>query len=187
MSPSRVVTWVLAWLVVVAVGSTLVWAVISRAGERIVASDDPLVATSGTSASQAAKPEPTASASKSEPTPSTATPPPTSSTSTPPATSGTSRPPSSPSSPRTPPALELERRTWQGPGGLVVAQCKGTTISRVSLLPDNGYQVELKNDGPEELEVEFEGREDESGSSASVHAVCVDGAPVFESEIETGD
>ena len=81
----------------------------------------------------------------------------------------------------------MERRTWQGLGGLVVAQCKGTTISRVSLLPDNGYQVELKEDGPDELEVEFEGREDESGSSSSVRAVCADGVPVFESEIETDD
>lgn len=68
-----------------------------------------------------------------------------------------------------------------------MAQCDGSTISRVSLLPNNGYQVELKNDGPEELEVEFEGREDESGSSSSVHAVCVDGVPVFESESEKGD
>lgn len=81
--------------------------------------------------------------------------------------------------PATPP-----RRTWQGLGGLVVAQCDGRAISRVSLLPHDGYAVELEDDGPEQLEVVFEGRDDERGSEATVTARCLDGLPVFESAIE---
>jgi hypothetical protein len=69
----------------------------------------------------------------------------------------------------------------------VVAQCVGSAISRVSLLPDDGYAVDLKDDGPEQLEVEFEGREDESGSQSSVSATCVDGVPVFQSQVEGDD
>jgi hypothetical protein len=156
MSPSRAAAWVLTWLVVVAIGSTLVWTVISRAGEQVVSSSDPLVVTNG--------PKPTRSPSPSS-----------------------SSPPSSPASSSSPAGPAPERRTWQGVGGLVVAQCVGSAISRVSLLPDDGYAVELKEDGPEELEVEFEGREDESGSQSSVSATCVDGVPVFQSQVESDD
>jgi hypothetical protein len=72
-------------------------------------------------------------------------------------------------------------------GGLVVAQCDGDAISFQSAQPDTGYAFDLKNGGPEELEVEFEGREDESGTSSSVTARCVDGVPVFDSQVEGGD
>jgi hypothetical protein len=72
-------------------------------------------------------------------------------------------------------------------GGLVIAQCDGSAISRVSLLPDDGYAVDLKDDGPEELEVEFEGREDESGSQSTVTARCEGGVPVFDAQVEGGD
>ena len=157
MKPTRALAWVLAWVVVVAVGSTLVWAVISRAGHQVVASNDPLVATSGPASPRSSHPSsPTAS---------------------PDASASTSTTPPEPGD-------EPQRRSWQGVGGLIVAECTGATIKAISLVPDNGYAYEFKDDGPDQLEVEFEGRDDESVAQSSVRAECVDGVPVFELEVD---
>lgn len=165
MSPTRAATWVLAWLLVVAVGSTLVWAVISRAGEQVVASSDPLGATSRPGTPKTSHP------STSHPSPTHSSP--THSATSPSATGSSGAP-------------APEQRTWQGVGGRVVAQCEGAAISLVSLLPDDGYAYDVKDNGPEQLEVEFEGREDESGSAAAVTGTCVEGVPVFQAEVEGG-
>lgn len=66
----------------------------------------------------------------------------------------------------------------------MVAECTGSAIRQASIQPDPGFRVEVGNPGPEELEVEFEGREDQEGSHAHVRAVCVAGAPRFSVEIE---
>lgn len=137
----------LSWVLVVAVGSTLVWAVISRAGDGVVSASPPVVGS-------------------------------------------TSNPGSGPSSPGPKPSPNASapvRRTWQGVGGVVVAECLGAEISRVSSTADVGFATEAKETGPERLRVEFEGREDESGSHSEVLAVCVAGVPQFETATETGD
>jgi hypothetical protein len=167
MSRARILGWVAAWLVVVLVGSTLVWAVISRAGKDVVAAQDPVVATTG--------PGPTRTTASSSPPVSSHSP-----------SSRPSHPSSAPGS-STPPAPTYEQRTWQGVGGQLVAQCDGSAISLQSAQPDIGYAFDVKNGGPEELEVEFEGREDESGSQSTVTARCEGGVPVFDAQVEGGD
>lgn len=144
---------VLAWLAVVAVGSTVVWAVISRAGDGIAPTADPGVV--ATSSSPSGEPSPTRSPTRS---------------------SGPSSPPAGPSA---------VRRTWQGAGGLVIADCRGSAISLVSSSADAGFRVEVKGRGPEELELDFEGQGEE-GRETQVKARCESGIPVFEVDT-TGD
>ena len=67
----------------------------------------------------------------------------------------------------------------------MVAECAGSVISLVSASADTGFRAEVGNRGPEELEVEFEGREDESGKHAKVRGECAGGTPRFTSEVES--
>lgn len=145
MRPSRVVVTVIAWGVVVALASSLVWAVISRAGTQVM-SPEPLVG-----APQQASP-------RTRPTDATA-----------------------------PAPASAPRRTWQDLGMLLVAECDGAAIRQVSASPADGYAVETKDAGPDELEVEFEGREDAEGASVTVTARCVGGVPEFTSATEDED
>jgi hypothetical protein len=167
---------VAAWLVVVAIGSTLVWAVISRVGDGLVTTADSSVAPPSTS-SPAPSRTPTRTPS---PTPSRT--PSTSPTTSPPSSPGSSPPASPPPSSAAP---ESRSATWQGLGGMVVAECTGDAIRKLSVLADPGFRVEVGNPGPEQLEVEFEGREDEEGSESKVRAVCVAGEPQFSAETES--
>ena len=206
MSRQRVLGAALAWLAVVASVSALVWVVISRAGDDLVASDQPL-ATAGTSAGAAPSPTPsrtssarpsrtpsrTPSATPSS-TPSTApsTPAPSSSapsTSATPSESPTStpQPTSTPTEQSLPPATE-ERRTWQGRAGSVVAACGSGASPLVTAQPANGFRAEVHRED-DEVDVEFEGREDESGLHVSVVVRCASGVPSFSvrSEGESGD
>lgn len=81
-------------------------------------------------------------------------------------------------------APSVERRTWQGDGGLIIAACGGRTIRLVSAQPVDGFHAEVKDDGPDELEVEFEGREEHSGRDITVVANCVPGGPDFAVQAE---
>jgi hypothetical protein len=119
------------WLVVVTVTSTLVWAVISRAGDNLVSSAQPPVART-----DAAEPPPSASGA---------------------------------------------RRTWQGSAGLIVASCDRGAIRLVSAQPISGFHAEIKADGPDKLEVEFEARDDRGGGDVTVVARCAAGVPDFAS------
>jgi hypothetical protein len=76
-----------------------------------------------------------------------------------------------------------ERRTWQGGAGLVIAVCDPGGVRLVSAQPIDGFHAEVKDAGPEELEVEFEGREDQGGD-VTVVARCASGAPAFTVEAE---
>lgn len=164
MKPSRtLVLGALSWVLVVAVGSTLVWTVISRAGDGVVSSSSPVV---GATSSPGAEP------SSPGPEPSSQSP------------SGPSAPSAQSNSPTTPAPV---RRTWQGVGGVVVAECLGPQISLVSAQADLGFVAEAKETGPERLRIEFDGREDESGSHSEVLAVCVAGVPQFENATSTDD
>ena len=159
---------VAAWLAIVAVGSTAVWLVISRAGEDVGATTrEPLraAATAPTAPSQQRTVEhpDRIRSSPVQPSPSSG--------------------PSSSAPPSTPAA---ETRTWQGVGGVVTARCRGAVVSLVAAQPDPGFAVEVGDRGPDALEVKFEGREDEGGRQTELHAGCVAGVPRFAAQTEGG-
>ena len=89
-----------------------------------------------------------------------------------------------------PPATETHQKTWQGAAGRIVASCTGPRISLVSAVPNNGWHVEVGDDGPEELSVHFELLEEEDDDRVAaravpeeeVHARCVSGTPSFTAE-----
>ena len=176
---------VLSWLTVVAVGSTMVWAVISHAGEGLVTTSE---ATPRSSQSSPAIPGATFLPSPSNRPTVPATEPPSSpaspSTQSSPSSPSTPDGPSSPSSPSTPDVPQSRSAIWQGVGGTVVAECTGSSINLVSASPDAGFRAVVSNPGPQELEVEFEGREDEAGRHAQVRATCGGGVPRFTSQVE---
>ncbi len=190
MSRVRAVAAVMAWLVLVGGASTLVWAVISRAGGEVVASQQPLAPASGTTLGQPSEdvsPEPTSAATDASTATSSpgSTPSDSPDSSQPPPASPAASPPTTPrgSPPTSSPGPAPQRRTWQGLGGAVVAQCERAVISVISAAPADGFRAEVKNGGPEELEIEFEGREDETGHGATVRARCVSGVPDFRAEV----
>lgn len=174
---------VVAWLAVVAVASGLVWVVISRAGDDLVAAGQPGAASSpGTAApSDRDTPRPTRKprATSSPSSSGSATPEPTgTSTGTPTAT-----PTSDPTGQQTssPPAPSVVQRTWQGAAGTVVAACQDGVARLVSAQPATGFRAEASGeDGA--LSVEFEGREDRSGTDVRVVARCAGGVPTFSVE-----
>ena len=149
-----------AWVAVVLVCSTLVWTVISRAGEGVT-SDDPSARGSTTSA-------PRESGTSAHPSP-------TSPTTTP----GSPGSPGSPSQPEDPPTLSAVERTWSGVGGVVVVVCRGAAAELGPALPDNGFSVEVDDTGPDRVEVEFEGQGD-NDARTRVRARCANGEPTFE-------
>lgn len=159
---------VVSWVVVVAIGSTLVWAVISHVGDGLVTTADTPRSSSTSGASRTPSTAPTRASTAPGKTES-------------PSVKPSVTPPGDPSSSAAP---QPQRATWQGLGGTVVAECVGGAVRQVSVQPDPGFRVEVGNPGPEELEVEFEGREDEEGSSSHVRAVCVSGAPRFTAETD---
>jgi hypothetical protein len=140
-----------AWLAVVAVGSTMVWAVISRAGDDLVSSSE--TATDGPPEAVSSQPSPDDAAGGRSRSPSDGGPAPV-------------------------------RRTWQGQGGQVVAECDGSVVRLVSAEPDAGYAVDVGERGPARLEVEFEGREEEDGRETKLDVACVDGVPRFVPEVD---
>jgi len=146
-----------AWVAVVLVCSTLVWTVISRAGEGVT-SDEPSARGSTTSA-------PRESGTSAPPSPTSPT-----------TTRGTPSTPSQPEDPPTPSAVE---RTWSGAGGVVVVVCRGAAAELGQALPDNGFSVEVDDTGPDRVEVEFEGQGD-NDAKTRVRARCVNGEPTFE-------
>jgi hypothetical protein len=173
----------LVWLLVVAVGSTVVWAVISRAGDELVAGADPVVGTTTTpSATVSESGTPTATPSRSarpHHKPTTAAP------TVRPTQHPSKHPSASASSASAAPAAV--RRTWQGTGGLVVAECRGARISLYSASPDSGYSVDVGDRGPSRVKVEFRGRGERDGVKVEVASHCSGGAPVFSAERSGGD
>ncbi|WP_372736838.1 hypothetical protein [Nocardioides sp.] len=198
----------LTWLAVVAVGSTLVWAVVGHAGRNVAQSDTDTMASApelSGAPTPTGSPNPSTSPSstkkptrKPSPTQTTSAPPSTPSSSTGGSTGGhaspsataSPKPPSSASS-STAPSGQAQRRTWQGTAGTVVASCSGSRISLVAAQPNSGWRVEVEDRGPEEVSVHFKKSEDSDRSAArrsssseevEVHARCVKGAPAFNVE-----
>jgi hypothetical protein len=155
---------VAAWVLVVALGSTLVWAVISRAGDGVVTADsptsaDPTTETTGPTQRPTTRPTITDDPTSDDPT------------SEPPPATGSTAPPA---------ATTAVRRSWQGLGGTVTVTCRGAAVSLDSAQPDSGFTIEVHERGPERVEVRFEGRGEEDDSKSRVRATCRAGVPVFE-------
>jgi hypothetical protein len=150
-----------AWVLVVALGSTLVWAVISRAGDGVVSAEAPTSSPQPSDPTAVPTTRPTITGDPSSPT-----------SGSPSASATGSTSPPVPASP--------VQRTWQGLGGTVQVSCTGTAASLVYAQPDDGFTVEVHERGPDRVEVRFEGRDDESDNESRVRAACVAGVPAFE-------
>jgi hypothetical protein len=155
--PRSTLIYTAVWVGVVVVCSTLVWAVISRAGEEVTSEEPPTR------------------------NPSTSVPRATGTTATAPTISPSDTPSTTPGSPTTPvdPSLTAVERTWSGVGGVVVVVCRGTAAELGTARPDTGFMTEVKDTGPQRVEVEFEGS-GENDAKTRVRAECVNGEPSFE-------
>jgi hypothetical protein len=185
-----------AWVAVVLVGASTVWAVISRAGEDLVSTQT--LPTTGDSRATTLnktikvtrpsgplphKPRRTAGPGGSGPSagssgqPDESTP---GDPSTEPARPGTSSPGTDSSPPPPPPAPTVKTDTWQGPPGSVTVSCKGATIQpNYVVSPAGGWRPEGPDYSPSRLEVHFE-RTNGDGEY-EITARCEGGSPVFSS------
>lgn len=151
-STRRMVVAAGVWMLVVVLGSWLVWTVISSAGQDFT-DQDTLPAGPGAAVS-----EPSTS-----PGPSTGPGP----------------------VPGSPVATPTRSRTWTGSAGVVTTRCTGARIELAGAAASaDGYVVEVKDRGPDRVEVEFEGRGDETVPETLVRAECVDGVPQFTDRVE---
>lgn len=66
---------------------------------------------------------------------------------------------------------------WIGASGKVTARCSDERITLVAATPADGFSVEVKDRGPAQLDVEFEGGSEKQ--ETRIRAVCVGGSPVF--------
>lgn len=73
----------------------------------------------------------------------------------------------------TPPATTAVVRAWTVTGGQVGVSCEGATITLLYATPADGWSVDVKQSGPQEVEVELELGDDDT----TVRAVCVGGVP----------
>ena len=64
-------------------------------------------------------------------------------------------------------------RSWSVAGGTVAASCRGAAITLLYATPLDGWRVEVKDQGPERIEVELEGHDQE----VTLRAACVAGTP----------
>ena len=60
------------------------------------------------------------------------------------------------------PAAEEVVRTWRVNGGTVGADCRGSVIRLLYATPADGWTLEIKDTGPDRVEVEFNRREHET-------------------------
>lgn len=183
-----------AWLAVVMVGATMVWAVISRAGQELVAGETipggsrPSVASGPGQVVQTSGPGAPLQRRKPSSSPSSggATDPgqdPSTGPSEGPGASGSPGRPSggSPSTGSTsPPSAQVKSATWNQAPGSVTASCKGPTLQRQwSVIEHAGWHA----DEPEysaarnSLEVHFE--ENPGDGEYELWVTCVGGAPHF--------
>jgi hypothetical protein len=156
-----VALWVLATVVAGAVTSWAVGAVGGDGdGPGVLSTADVAAELAALTPAPAASPSVTPSSTPSVTPSGVATPAPTAEPST--------APPADPG-----PAPAEVARTWDVTGGQVAAACRGTTISLLYATPADGWSVEVKHAGPDDLEVELRRGEDET----TVRAACVAGTP----------
>ncbi len=178
---------VVTWLMVVLVGATAVWAVISRAGEDLVTgtSQPGLAATSSARVTTVAPSEPLERRShRSKPPRETAEAEPTQAESPSTAASPEPTPPppapssgASSSQPAQPAAQTTRTGTWNGKPGTVSMTCRADgTRGNYSVYARSGWVAETEQEGGG-LEVHFH-RQGGDGE-IELKATCVAGKPVF--------
>ena len=72
------------------------------------------------------------------------------------------------------------RQTWSDTPGYVTALCEGAVIS-AKATPNAGWRVEVDENGPRQVEVEFESADERT--RMRVTAACFDGDPAFEVDV----
>lgn len=178
-----VVAAVTAWLAVVALGSTVVWAVISRAGEDLVSGrPEPGASTSvGPEDPATIAPDRPITSRRPSRSPSRSTGP----SSGPQSPSGDTSPtPDPPASSAPPPAVVTREDSRAVAGGTVFASCKGPALTGVSAVPNAGYRLE-REQGPSSAEVKFESSA--TDREIKVRVVCSGGYPRFSVEDDGPD
>lgn len=192
---------VTVWVAVVLVGSTMVWAVISRAGREVIAVTDAPVDPASSAASPRHKPghsgsgrpsshpshrhsqrpdgsaSPSGGASQPSGTESSAGGQPGSSHTSHPGGGQTSAPP--------PPGPDPRRDTWSGRGGTVMLECTGPKVTDVSAYPNAGYRYVVEDKTSSSLEVKFVGSDEEH--EVEVYAYCQGGTPHFRADDSGGE
>jgi hypothetical protein len=71
-----------------------------------------------------------------------------------------------------------QRRSWSGPAGHVVAECRGTAAHLVAAYPNAGWRYLIGSRGPALVQVRFV-RVGEDGRAVTVQARCGAGVPDF--------
>jgi hypothetical protein len=167
-----------AWVVVVIVGASLNWAVISRAGEDVGNGTGPVLSADATSPPARSAPATSVPTSNDGSTTTPISPRPSS-----PSTSSAATTSSPTTTSASGPAEQQPvRRSWQGTAGFVLAACTGAAIDLVQAVPNPGFRAELDDTGPDKIRVEFESMDDERRTR--VYAVCVGGEPSFEVDLD---
>ena len=188
---------VVVWLAVVVAGSTMTWTTINTAGQEVLSpravptppvdrGPPPSVAAAPSERRVTIKPSPSAPESRAprgprtqRPTESPASPEPSSAPTRAPASTpapGAQTPAPPPAAP--PPAPAPQSSTWRGVAGVVTVSCAGAVISLQAASPSNGYAVEVRERGPDEVEVRLESDDEET----RVEAVCFAGAARFSAD-----
>ncbi|MGL5825119.1 MAG: hypothetical protein ACRCYU_09935 [Nocardioides sp.] len=201
---------VCAWVLVVAMGSALVWTVISRAGAHLIPTSSPAQAPASVAAGDAGAPSPAAPTlveqaarkpiglrSKRRSGSSAAPRSPSGAASG--AASGTEQngPAASPTPTPSEPTVEPsggqpedppadfgapERASWDGPGGSIVAECRGADIGLVDASADVGYAADdWATD--RRVMVTFQNLADTT-ISTEVFSTCQRGTPAFFADID---
>ena len=176
---------VIAWLGVVIAGSTMTWATINTAGQEVLSPGSvptPRADTAPASVLAPATVPPTPDDSepsdprRRRPSPSAT---PEDDPSRSPAPSRTPKAPSAPSAPSAspgPPDAGPRAFTWRGAAGSVTVLCDGSSISLQAASPANGYSVEVRERGPEDVDVRLESEDEET----DVEAECGGGRAAFD-------
>jgi len=163
---------VLAWALSTLLAATVAWWAVGTVGRGPGSSEGAIRSQTDVAADLVAARAAQAAARSATPSASpTSGPTPTTTPTTEPSATPTAEPP-----PTTAPVLPDVVRTWTVDGGQVSASCRGQQFTLLYATPQDGWAVETKNAGPDELLVEF-GRAD---SETTLRAWCVNGTPQME-------
>jgi hypothetical protein len=187
---------VIAWLGVVFAGSTMTWATINTAGQEVLSPGsvptprtagvpppvrDPVTLRPTPDGSKQPEPGPRRTPSPPSPSPEEgASRSPDGEPARSPAPNRTAAPPPAPAPPA--PAAPAPRAfTWRGTAGSVTVVCDGSAIALQAASPANGYTVDVREGGPDEVDVRLETDDDEAEvEEADVEAECESGQAVFD-------
>jgi hypothetical protein len=190
---------VAAWVAVVLVGSSMVWAVISRAGEQVAVDTGPATSAATSSAPRVTQPgtvlsprHPRHSGTPGSRGPGggepsgSGTPSSSPSSSGGPGTPSTGGKPSQHPSGTTPPAPVTRSGTWSGAPGTLTVSCRGSSLTRYSLIANPQFSAHVDERGPSSMKVKFESQ-GENETETEVRAWCSGGPPRFSAESSSDD